>query len=784
MMDQIHTLLNDAGYRLIPLKEKQKRPRDNNWNENAYSLDDLGRQVGLVIETGMVDVDLDWPELRAFATDGKYDTLTWGRQGKVTHLVYRSELREPITFKLPKVTGAPLLQGDHAYTVCELRTSATGEAYQAMIPDSTHPDGDDLEWFHKVVPQEVAADAIVQTWGAYSALAVLTRFYPGHGMRDDFALALTGCMVRAGWAEQQIKNFMTYLCRAVGDEEVQMRSEKAQRTLKRLEAGRKVAGIPKAAELMGIPIEWMQEIAVWLGWKKRNPEGQGSAVFLSAQVAEVSKQAWDALAEYQVEGDPGVYSYGEAMARVDDGRMQLLDSSGLKFELNRCTTWLVKENDKWKPVSAPASVVEDMLCARRRDVTVPTLKQVSIVPTFTSDGRLLNENGFDEASGIFLDLKVSVEVPSKPTAGEVRAALRRLWLPISQFPFEDKSDRVHALAMILEPYMRDMFGPTPLYFINKPAAGTGASLFVETSLYPTLGAWPEAQTPPRSGEEMKKTLTACFADGLRCIYFDNANVLNSPEFASAITAEIYAARILGVSKMLRVPVRVQWVGSGNNTELSGELYRRTVDIRMDAKMANPEDRDIAQFRIKDLKRWVVDHHADQVRAALTLIQYWVNAGMPEGKGSKASFEAWAAKMSGLFECINVRGFLATPVDRRPDDPEEEQIRELVLAMHRAKRGKINPSEPSIDWAKPVKASTVVDLVTAQHVNIDFGWKDPARAMGDLLRRFQGRIFEFETEGGRTARLALSKSSYQGTTRWTVDAEVMGEIKEKTAQPTF
>jgi hypothetical protein len=84
----------------------------------------------------------------------------------------------------------------------------------------------------------------------------------------------------------------------------------------------------------------------------------------------------------------------------------------------------------------------------------------------------------------------------------------------------------------------------------------------------------------------------------------------------------------------------------------------------------------------------------------------------------------------------------------------------------------------------VKASTVVDLVTAQHVTIDFGWKDPARAMGDLLRWYQGRIFEFETDGGRTARLALSKSSYQDTTRWTVDAEVVGEINENTAQPTF
>ncbi|MEP1943613.1 MAG: hypothetical protein ABJJ03_10950, partial [Sulfitobacter sp.] len=622
-----NNLLND-GYRLVPLIEKQKRPRDNNWGENTYSETDLGSQVGLVIEKGMVDVDLDWPEMRSICTDGQYDTMAWGRKGQVTHLVYRSDLPKPVIFRLPNVTGAPVLEGSHAYTVCELRTSADGEAYQAMIPDSVHPDGDQLEWLNETVPQEGAAEAIVHAFGTYAALAVISRFYPGEGARDEFALALTGCMVRAGWPEDAVSSFMTYLCRLTGDNEVKMRSEKARRAIKRLEAGRKVAGIPKAAELMGIPIEWMQEIAIWLGWKKRNPKGAGSAVFMSAQVAEVAKQAWDALAEYQVDGDPGVFAYGEAMARVDDGRMQLLDGSGLKFELNRCTTWLAKDDEKWKPVSAPANVVEDMLSARRRDVTVPTLKQVSIVPTFTSDGRLLNENGFDEASGIFLDLKVSVDVPKEPTRQQVWSALRQLWTPISQFPFEDKSDKAHALAMMLEPYMRDMFGPTPLYFINKPAAGTGASLFIETSLFPTLGAWPDAQTPPRSDDEMKKTLTACFVDGLRCIYFDNANSLNSASFASVLTAEVYAARILGVSKMLRVPVQVQWVGSGNNTELSGELYRRTVDIRMDAKMANPEDRKAAYFRIKDLKSWVRENQSEQVQAALTIIQYWVNQGMP------------------------------------------------------------------------------------------------------------------------------------------------------------
>lgn len=772
--------LIEAGYRLIPLHDKQKAPIHDKWGENQYSLSDLGEQVGMVIEPGMVDIDLDWPELRQLATDGNYDTMAWGRKGHVTHLVYRSDLKEPVTFKLPKVVGAPMIDGAHAYTVCELRTSAKGESYQAMIPDSTHPDGDQLEWFNEVVPQEGPADAIVQTFGMYAGVAVLSRFYPGEGSRDEFALALTGCMVRAGWPAENVERFMTYLCRLTGDDEVKMRSQKASRKIKRLEAGKKVAGIPKAAELMGIPIEWMQEIAVWLGWKKRNPTGTGAAVFVSGVVRDVSKQAWDALTEYRVDSDPGVYAFGEALARVDGGKMQLLDSMGLRFELNRCATWLAYDNDKWKPTSTPKTCVEDMLAARRRDVTVPELKQVSIVPTFTRDGRLLNENGFDEESGIYLDLQVSVDVPENPTPRDVRAALRQLWLPMSQFPFEHKSDKAHAIAMALEPYMRDMFGPTPFYFVNKPAAGTGASLFIETTLYPTLGDWPELQTPPKSEEEMKKTLTACFAGGTRAIFFDNAKVLDSADLCLALTAEVYSARILGVSKMLNVPVKVQWVGSGNNTQFSGELYRRVLDIRMNAKMPNPEDRHVSQFRIKNLKSWVQENQAEQVRAALTIIRYWVNQGMPEGDGSKASFEVWAAKMSGLLDCIGVRGFLETPVDRRPDDTEADEARELILALYNAQRGRVDPSgerneygEPvrRTDWSRPVKASDVLQLVNAGLVPMDFGFKDPARAIGELLRQQMDVPLAFETDTGKTITLTVKKSRYQGTTRWHVEADV-------------
>ncbi len=777
--------------KLIPLKPRSKEPKQIGYATKEYDLDDLsGCNVGLMIDEKKVDIDFDWPESRMLAPllfNDHGPTFGWGRKNEITHLVYAAEIAKGVNFELKDEPGAPKLSGPHGNMILQVRTSAGGEPYHAMIPPSVHPDGDTLEWNFDAVTgethiaiKETDGKALVKTCAFIAGVSALARFYPAQGGRDEAMLGIVGCMVRAGYEQEQIEVFVRQFCLVVGDNEIDMRVDKAKRTLKRQENGRKFRGIPATAKSLGIPVEWMRKIAVWLGWAKENPEGSGPVVFLSGVVRDVAKQAWHALSEYEVDDDPGVYAYGETLARVDRGRLGVLDASGLKFELNRCASWLAQDGDKWKRTSAPSGCVEDMLSARRAEVTVPELRRVSIVPTFTKDGRILKRRGFDEASGIFIDLEVDVDVPDEPTRQDVRWALRQLWTPIRQFPFEDRSDRVHALAMVLEPYMRDMFGPTPMYFVNKPRAGTGASLFIETSLYPTLGYFPEAQTPPTAKEEMKKTLTACFIEGDRVIYFDNANYLDSGELASALTAEVYAARILGVSKMCRVPVQVQWVGSGNNTQLSSELYRRTVDIRMDAKMANPEDRAATQFRIRNLKEWVREKQAEQVRAACTIIQYWVNQGMPEGDGHKASYETWSKVMSGLFDSIGVTGFLETPEDRRPDDPEGDQVRELVLAMFNAQRGRSDPSgshydedngwQNDVDWTKPYKASDVVLLVNAGKADIDFGFKDPARVVGDLLRHNLGVPFDFDTAKGGRIALTIEKSRYQGTTRWFIKDE--------------
>ena len=41
--------------------------------------------------------------------------------------------------------------------------------------------------------------------------------------------------------------------------------------------------------------------------------------------------------------------------------MQMLGGESLKHELNRCAAWLAQDDGKWKNVSAPKAVVEDMM---------------------------------------------------------------------------------------------------------------------------------------------------------------------------------------------------------------------------------------------------------------------------------------------------------------------------------------------------------------------------------------------------------------------------------------
>jgi hypothetical protein len=225
-MEELKRLSEQA--QLIPLKPNSKAPRDSGYANRDYTLEDLdGGNVGMMIAEDFVDIDLDWPEARKLVQYVLRDfgvSFGWGRKDEFTHLVYRAKLDQGIDFQLPDVTGAPKLNGAHGRMILQLRTSAGGEPYHAMIPPSTHPDGDTLEWNFDtstgekyLTVMEADGASLVESCAYVAGLSALARFYPAQGNRDESSVAwcvrdTTKTVLRASFAISAISS-VTMKCR-------------------------------------------------------------------------------------------------------------------------------------------------------------------------------------------------------------------------------------------------------------------------------------------------------------------------------------------------------------------------------------------------------------------------------------------------------------------------------------------------------------------------------------------------------------------------------------------
>ena len=109
-------------------------------------------------------------------------------------------------------------------------------------------------------------------------------------------------------------------------------------------------------------------------------------------------------------------------------------------------------------------------------------------------------------------------------------------------------------------------------------------------------------TEGRDEEEWRKRITAKLRGSPALILIDNLrHELNSGTVAAAITSVAWEDRILGKSETVRLPVRNTWVATGNNPALSDEIARRTVRIRLDAKIDKPWLREPTAFRHPNLR---------------------------------------------------------------------------------------------------------------------------------------------------------------------------------------
>lgn len=231
----------------IPIGHREKKPRYPNgklitgWQnlritaETApqYFTKNGQQNIGILLgepSGDLVDVDLDWPEARALADAFlPPTTLVFGRPGSSrSHRLYR-------------VTGLQskkyALGGKEENSIVECRS--TGE--QTVFPPSVHEDtGELIEWVSHGEPGTPSADQLERGVHHLAIASLLRRYYPGTGTRHDYSLAVAGTLLRAGWAEDVVKDFIEVVARDAGDEEVKDRGKNVVSTAKKLDAGKPV----------------------------------------------------------------------------------------------------------------------------------------------------------------------------------------------------------------------------------------------------------------------------------------------------------------------------------------------------------------------------------------------------------------------------------------------------------------------------------------------------------------------------------------------------------------
>ena len=410
--------------------------------------------------------------------------------------------------------------------------------------------------------------------------------------------------------------------------------------------------------------------------RRRRANSRLPGIIVSGRrMRDITADAWDAVE--QTNSPPWIFQRGRVLTTIvpdDSGypTLRALDAAALKGILDRVANFSKLDDRRAIPARPPTDVVTDMMSTE--SFPLPILRGVVETPVFAPSRELVSKSGYHEETGMFLyfpERTLARGVPDRPSAGEMALARSIIFDELlGDFPFVGDADLANAVATLLLPFVRLMMdGPTPIHVVESPTPGTGKGLLAEVVCIPSLGRGPAIMTEARDEDEWRKRLTAKLLQGPLVVLLDNVkHRLDSAALSAALTAETWEDRILGESRVVRLPITCTWLATANNPSLSLEVARRVVPIRIDSGLEKPSER--KGFRHPKLARWARRNRGKLVWSALTLVQGWIAAGAPSGEETMGSYDEYTEVMGGILRVAGIPGFL-TNRDRVYDEAEQE-----------------------------------------------------------------------------------------------------------------
>ncbi len=748
----------ERGWKLVPIPRGSKAPSGKGakgW-QTRHITDPkaIGEgNVGILLgepSGWLIDIDLDWIEAGDLAEFFLPPTgLVFGRKGKPdSHWIYIVNQARTRKFQIGKK--------DDGGMIVELRSTGA----QTVFPPSVHPSGDSISWTDFQAPATIGFEELDKACGRLAAACVVLRNWID-GSRQDLAFGLAGMMLKADFFEDDVEHFIRVIVEQSGDDEAEKRILSVKRTARNIAEGSEVSGYTGLVEIWGE--DTAKRVASFLKISAEEEVPPGAILISNTPSKELAKTAWRRIVEGEAEGQPTLFTFGESVARIDSHQIQPLTKEGFWQELADRTDWVRKENKKIIWCDPPPNPVTYMRNQRKREIPLPKLSGGTNTPIMTESGEIHVEPGYDESSQFYLFPTVEVpKISAKPSKAELKKAVALIEEVIVDFPFVHESDKAHAIAMMLLPFVRPMVaGPTPLHLLDKPVQGTGATLLAEAITAIKTGKALAAQSAPRTEEEWQKVILSKLITAPEFLFLDNVRTIYSDTLAVALTASEYEGRRLGVSEMIKVPIRCTWIMTGNNVEMSGDFTRRICQIRLDANVESPIDR--GGFLHPDLHGWIKKERGNLVWAMLTAARAWIVAGKPEPERSLASYNSWATIIGGILQMIEMPGFLETPEERkRVIDPFVEAEQDFIRCWL------YHGLKDSQNWT--LRSNELLNLCEACELSFGFS----SNGKGDMnsmtfssrrMSKIADRVFNIKTIDEQEVTLKVTRSKIRGNSAW-------------------
>lgn len=476
--------------------------------------------------------------------------------------------------------------------------------------------------------------------------------------------------------------------------------------------------------------------------------------------------------------DPVAFDFGGQLALADSGRVHPLCEHGLAHHLGHVTQFwrLAPQGDETVPADCdpPPALLKQIIAQGERRKLKP-LDGVITGPTIRLDGSVLGVPGYDVGTRLLFD-PLGEDVPGvhlRPTLEQACAALDLLLQPFQTFPFVNATAKGALLAAILTAVVRPVLPTSPAFAFDAPIQGSGKTL-----LATCVGALIEGRSPDvwphtqgRDDEETRKRLFTALRTGCRALVWDNVTgVFDSASMAAFITAEALVDRVLGKSESIRIPNRALLIVTGNNVALAGDLPRRFIICRIDPQTDQP----FARHFDLDPLQWVLEHRAEMLAAACTLIRARFTHMTAAAPGRLASFEAWddLVRQTVCWADRALRpGAFGDPMDlvreAQAADPESDALFSLLDAL----RDQFGTSEFTAKdvqvQAKACMAQSPLELALLDLAG-DRALAS-SRTLGRVLKFREGRIVHGlrltgrldTTSGARTYRVRTAESEVSG-----------------------